>query len=53
MQCEFVQAAYNFEWAWGYDKRFGIVHIDYETMKRTIKSSGYWYRDVIKSNGLL
>lgn len=43
----------NFEWAWGYDKRFGIIHIDYETMKRTVKSSGYWYRDVIKRNGLM
>lgn len=37
----------NFEWAWGYSKRFGIVHVDYPTGRRTIKDSGYWYRDFI------
>lgn len=37
----------NFEWARGYSKRFGIVHVDRETMKRTIKASGRWYRDLI------
>lgn len=41
----------NFEWAAGYDPRFGLVHIDYRTQKRTIKDSAYWYRDVIASNG--
>ncbi len=41
----------NFEWAHGYSKRFGIIHIDYETQKRTIKQSGYWYANVIKNNG--
>jgi beta-glucosidase len=41
----------NFEWALGYDKRFGIVHVDFETQKRIIKDSGYWYRDQIKNNG--
>ena len=41
----------NFEWALGYEKRFGIVHVDFETQKRTIKDSGYWYADVIKKNG--
>ncbi|HEY5585226.1 MAG TPA: GH1 family beta-glucosidase [Ruminiclostridium sp.] len=41
----------NFEWAYGYSKRFGIVHVDYETQKRTIKKSGYWYKKVIESNG--
>lgn len=41
----------NFEWACGYDQRFGIVYVDYETMQRTIKDSGYWYRDVIAQNG--
>jgi beta-glucosidase len=30
----------NFEWAWGYDKRFGIVRVDYDTQERTIKDSG-------------
>ena len=41
----------NFEWAFGYSQRFGITHVDFETQKRTIKQSGYWYRDVIKENG--
>ncbi|CAN2226452.1 BglB Beta-glucosidase/6-phospho-beta-glucosidase/beta-galactosidase [Candidatus Nanopelagicaceae bacterium] len=41
----------NFEWALGYDKRFGIVHVDFETQKRIIKDSGLWYRDQIKNNG--
>src|SRR5699024_8242333 len=39
----------NFEWAYGYSKRFGIVYIDYETQERTIKDSGRWYRDMIRS----
>ena len=39
----------NFEWALGYDRRFGLIHIDYETMKRTIKDSGYWYKKRIQS----
>jgi beta-glucosidase len=37
----------NFEWARGYDKRFGIVWVDLETMERTIKASGHWYRNFI------
>ena len=37
----------NFEWAEGYLKRFGIVYVDYQTQKRTIKASGYAYRDLI------
>lgn len=41
----------NFEWAEGYRKRFGLVHVDYATQKRTIKDSGMWYRDVVDSNG--
>ncbi|WP_295218582.1 GH1 family beta-glucosidase [Ruminococcus sp.] len=41
----------NFEWADGYDKRFGLVHVDYQTQERTIKDSGYFYRDVIQTNG--
>ncbi|MGC0251974.1 GH1 family beta-glucosidase [Pseudactinotalea sp. Z1748] len=36
----------NYEWAFGYDKRFGIVHVDYATQARTIKDSGHWYRDL-------
>jgi beta-glucosidase len=41
----------NFEWAKGYTDRFGIVHCDFNTQQRTIKDSGFWYRDVIKTNG--
>jgi len=43
----------NFEWALGYDPRFGLVHVDYENgLKRTIKESGKYYRNVIKSGKL-
>lgn len=35
----------NFEWAEGYKARFGLIHVDFETQLRTIKSSGYWFRD--------
>jgi beta-glucosidase len=41
----------NFEWSKGYTERFGMVHCNFETQKRIIKDSGYWYRDVIASNG--
>lgn len=37
----------NFEWAYGYDRRFGIIHVDFKTLKRTMKRSGLWYRDYI------
>ncbi|HET9201742.1 MAG TPA: family 1 glycosylhydrolase [Acidimicrobiia bacterium] len=37
----------NFEWARGYDKRFGIVRVDFENMTRTFKASGEWYRDFL------
>jgi beta-glucosidase len=40
----------NFEWASGYSKRFGIVHVDYATQRRTVKRSGAWYRDLIASS---
>ena len=37
----------NFEWASGYAKRFGIVHVDYATQRRTLKDSALWYRDFL------
>jgi beta-glucosidase len=37
----------NFEWAEGYHQRFGLVHVDYETLQRTPKSSYFWYRDLV------
>ncbi|MEH0842668.1 GH1 family beta-glucosidase [Micromonospora sp. CPCC 205711] len=42
----------NFEWAEGYRKRFGIVHVDYLNQRRTPKSSARWYQEVISRNGL-
>ncbi|MEU1384731.1 MULTISPECIES: GH1 family beta-glucosidase [unclassified Nonomuraea] len=42
----------NFEWAEGYRRRFGIVHVDYATQARVPKDSALWYRDVISRNGL-
>jgi len=42
----------NFEWAWGYSKRFGIVHVDYGTQKRTVKDSALFYADVIQRNAV-
>jgi beta-glucosidase len=39
----------NFEWAKGYSKRFGLVHVDFQTQQRTLKRSARWYRDFIKS----
>ncbi|CAM9337610.1 unnamed protein product [Pylaiella littoralis] len=42
----------NFEWAYGYTKRFGLVHVDYDTMKRTPKSSSKWFSNVLTSNTL-
>jgi beta-glucosidase len=39
----------NFEWAWGFQKRFGIVHVDYETQTRTVKDSGFAYARFIRN----
>jgi beta-glucosidase len=41
----------NFEWAAGYSKRFGLIHVDYATQKRTLKTSALLYRDVIATGG--
>ncbi len=42
----------NFEWAEGYAKRFGLVHVDYTTQRRVPKDSARWYQEVIRRNGL-
>jgi beta-glucosidase len=42
----------NFEWALGYSRRFGLVHVDYETLRRTPKESARWFADVIRRGGL-
>lgn len=41
----------NFEWLFGYDKRFGLTYVDYRTGDRILKDSAYWYREVIETNG--
>jgi beta-glucosidase len=41
----------NFEWAFGYSRRFGLVHVDYATQRRTPKSSARWYAGLIAANG--
>jgi beta-glucosidase len=42
----------NFEWAFGYSKRFGVVYVDFETQKRIPKSSVKWYQTVIRENAI-
>ncbi|MBQ1051298.1 beta-glucosidase [Micromonospora sp. C51] len=42
----------NFEWAWGYTKRFGMIYVDYDKQTRIPKSSARWYAEVIRRNGL-
>jgi len=42
----------NFEWAEGYRKRFGLAHVNFETLERTPKASAEWYSRVIRRNGL-
>ncbi len=41
----------NFEWHTGYDERFGLVYIDYQTQQRIPKDSAFWYSDVARTNG--
>jgi len=41
----------NFEWAFGYSKRFGIVRVDYDTQERTVKDSARWYAQVVRDSG--
>ena len=42
----------NFEWAYGYSKRFGIVYVDFKTQERIMKDSALWYKDVIKNRAI-
>jgi beta-glucosidase len=42
----------NFEWAFGYSKRFGIIYVDFQTQQRILKSSALWYREVMEKNVL-
>lgn len=42
----------NFEWLWGYSRRFGVIYVDYATQERIWKDSAYWYKNVIGNNGL-
>ena len=43
----------NFEWAFGYRQRFGIIYVDYPTQRRVLKESAHWYSQVIQSNGAI
>jgi beta-glucosidase len=43
----------NFEWALGYAQRFGLVHVDYDTLERTIKDSGRYYASIARANALV
>ena len=43
----------NFEWALGYAQRFGLVHVDYESLARTIKDSGRYYARITRANALV
>ena len=42
----------NFEWIYGYEKRFGIFHVDFKTQRRTPKLSAAFYRDVVARNAI-
>ncbi len=42
----------NFEWTFGYSQRFGLIYVDFQTLKRSWKDSAYFYREVIKNNRL-
>jgi beta-glucosidase len=42
----------NFEWSFGYDRLFGVVRVDRNTLERTWKDSAYWYRELARTNRL-
>jgi len=41
----------NFEWSHGYSKRFGLVHVDFGSQRRTLKDSARLYREIVASRG--
>jgi beta-glucosidase len=41
----------NFEWSWGYKRRFGLIRVDYQTLERTLKGSARWFQETIAANG--
>lgn len=43
----------NFEWGFGYSKRFGLIYVDFATQERIVKDSGRWYAEVIRQNGVI
>ncbi len=43
----------NFEWIWGYSRRFGLVYVDFANKARTLKESGRWYGQVTRQNGII
>ena len=42
----------NFEWGFGFEKRFGLFHVDFDTLVRTPRDSAFWYRDTIAQGGV-
>ena len=42
----------NFEWAYGYSKRFGAVYVDFKSQERILKDSALWYKNVIKNSSI-
>ena len=42
----------NFEWAFGFSRLFGLIHVDYDTLTRTVKSSGHWLAEAITRNAI-
>ncbi|UJP41321.1 glycoside hydrolase family 1 protein [Cellulomonas palmilytica] len=42
----------NFEWAYGYDRRFGVVRVDYDTLERTVKDSGRWFAELVRTRAV-
>jgi beta-glucosidase/6-phospho-beta-glucosidase/beta-galactosidase len=43
----------NYEWSLGFEKQFGLIHINYQTLERTIRPSAYVYKEIIENNGIV